>query len=198
LALLVAIKRPSKKIVLTGAAGFAVVIIGGLSISTTDWFSNVVLHEDPESTVVSKSNEGHVASLAEGAVRVIKQPLGGGVGSTGSATLYDKDTSNDFIVENNYFFVAHESGWLGLGLFLVLFIGTLRALWRRRSSWLALGLLASGIGLGVIALLLPVWVDETVALIWWGLAGATVATSGIMGNEHGRTRTRQQKTTGTT
>jgi hypothetical protein len=34
---------------------------------------------------------------------------------------------------------------------------------------------ASGIGLAVIGVLLPVFVDETVAIIWWGLAAVGLA-----------------------
>jgi hypothetical protein len=36
--------------------------------------------------------------------------------------------------------------------------------------------LASGIGLALIGLLLPVWVDDTVSIVWWGLAA--IATGG--------------------
>lgn len=186
--------RPSKKIMLSGAA-ITVVLVGSLvALSSTDWFSNVVLHEDPESTVVTKSNAGHVESLEEGFSRMVRQPFGAGVGSTGSASLYDADTKNDIVIENYYFFVAHEVGWIGLLTFLAIFGLTLYGLFKRRSDWLALGVFASGIGLGLIGILLPVWTDETVAFIWWGLAGAVLGTPrGIMGGKHGRS-TRKQKT----
>lgn len=158
------------------AGGVLVVLVAGLvAVSSTAWFSNVILHVNPDSTVVSKSDSGHAASLRTGAERLIAQPLGGGIGSTGSASLYDADTSNDFIVENQYFFVAHESGWLGLLLFVLLLVGTFVALYRRRGSWVALGIFAGGVGLAIIGLLLPVWTDDTTAIIWWGLAGAAIA-----------------------
>ncbi|MES2876011.1 MAG: O-antigen ligase family protein [Patescibacteria group bacterium] len=174
-------KKVSRSFVLAGMAVFALLIVGLVLVSTTDWYSNVILHEDPESTVVSKSNDGHIESFETGAYRAVTQPVGAGVGSTGSASLYDDDQANDAIIENYYFFVAHESGWLGLTLFIALFAGVLIELWRRRSGWPALGLFASGIGLALIGMLLPVWADETVALIWWGVAGALIApTSGII------------------
>ena len=189
--------RLSKRLLLGTAAGVLVVAIALGAVSTTDWFSNVILHEDPESTVIAKSNDGHLASLGDGFGRLLTQPFGAGVGSTGSATLYDDDTSNDTIIENYYFFVAHESGWLGLATFLGLFVMVMMELWRRRAGWPALGTFGAGIGLGLIGLLLPVWADETVALIWWGLAGALIAPiSGIMGRKHA-TGTRKQKTKGT-
>jgi hypothetical protein len=189
--------RPSRRALAVTGGLFGIAMIGLLLVSTGDWFSNVILHEDPESTIESKSNAAHVASLRDGMMRGLTQPIGAGVGSTGSASLYDASPQNDLVIENYYLFVAHESGWVGLAVFIALFGLVLRALWRRRSDWLALAVFASGIGLGLIALLLPVWTDETVALIWWGLAGAITASSrGIIGGRHAK-GTRQQKTTGT-
>ena len=177
-------RRPSRRAIAV-SAGF---VLGGLMaftfLQSTDWYSNVILHEDPESTVISKSNDEHVSSLADGTRRLISQPLGAGVGSTGSASLYDEDTKNDAIIENWYLLVAHESGWLGLALFGALFGLILIRLWGHRTGWPALGLFASGVGLALIGLLLPVWADETVALTWWGLAG------GILGSGYAK-RTRQ-------
>lgn len=179
--LLLAGRRVNKRILILG--GIGVVWLGGLVLLTaqSDWFSNVILHEDPESTVVSKSNDEHLQSLSTGWQRMISEPFGHGVGSTGSASLYDTDGGNDIIIENYYFFIAHETGWLGLLLFVGLFGYVLLLLWRVRSDWRAKGLFASGIGLGLVGILLPVWADETVAIVWWGLAGAFLATiSGIM------------------
>jgi hypothetical protein len=193
-----AIRRPSKRILTTGAVVVAVVGIGLFYLSSTDWFSNVILHVDPESTVAAKSNAGHFASLTSSANRLVSQPFGAGIGSTGSASLYDGSPANDVIIENYYFFVAHEAGWLGLALFLIILVYVFKRLWLRRASWLALGLFASGVGLSLIGLLLPVWADETVSLIWWGLAGAVIAApSGIIGARYAA-KSRQQKTTRTT
>lgn len=156
----------------------SIVVVSGLAlilVSTTDWYTNVILHEDDESITTSKSNDEHVQSLATGAYRAVTQPVGAGIGSTGSASLYDKDSANDAIIENYYFFVAHESGWLGLITFVALYVLIMISLWKRRANWPALAVFASGIGLALIGLLLPVWADETVSLIWWAMAGALVA-----------------------
>ncbi len=188
--------KVSKKVLGIGVAMLAIVVLAGLFISQTDWFSNVILHEDPESNVVAKSNEGHVTSLFDGLHRVGTQPFGAGIGSTGSASLYDKNTSNNTIIENTYLFIAHESGWLGLLVFLALFSTTVVTLWRHRAkSWLNVAVLTSGVGLALIGLLLPVWVDDTVSIIWWALAGMALASvSGIIGEGNAK-RTRKQKTT---
>lgn len=181
--------RLSRRMVFAGVASLLVLAAGLAVVSNTDWYSNVILHEDPESTVVAKSNDEHVQSLATGAYRFATQPLGAGVGSTGSASLYDADTSNDTIIENYYFFVAHETGWLGFGVFIGLFGLVMARLWRQRRNWVAIGLFGSGIGLALIGVLLPVWADETVALTWWALAGAVLANiSGIIRRDESRAR----------
>jgi hypothetical protein len=105
-------------------------------------------------------------------VRFAKQPLGGGVGSTGSASLLG---DSGLIIENQYLFIAHESGWLGLGIFIAIFITVLRRLYANRRDWLNLGVLASGISLAVIGVIQPVFVDDTVSLVWWGLAAIALA-----------------------
>lgn len=189
-------RRINKRIILlAGSIGIAVAITG-FFIAQTSWFSNVILHENPESKVEAKSNEDHALSLVDGGKRVASQPFGAGIGSTGSASLYDGDSSNDTTIENTYLFVAHESGWFGLAVFVVLFGLIIVVLWRHhKNNWLVIGVLGSGIGLAMIGLLLPVWVDDTVSLIWWGLAGVAIASiSGIMkgGDAKG---TRKQKTT---
>jgi len=148
-------------------------LIGGVIVGqNSEFVSNVILHENVRGGSDVSSNEGHVDSLADGLGRMLRQPLGGGIGSTGSASLYG---SEPLIIENQYLFIAHEVGWLGLGLFLVIFVIVMKRLWQRRSDYLALGVFTSGAGLALIGLLLPVWVDDTVAIIWWGLAAVALA-----------------------
>ena len=105
---------------------------------------------------------------------MLAQPLGGGIGSTGSASLF---TDEPFIIENQYLFIAHETGWMGLALFIAITYLVLSILWRQRKDWFALGVFASGLGLALIGLIQPVWVDETVAIVWWGLAAIALAHS---------------------
>lgn len=178
--------RLSPKKLLIGFSGLVVGTLGLVALlGSSDWFANVVLHEDPESSVVEKSNTAHLASLEDGASRLVRQPLGAGIGSTGSAVEYG--SSGGPTIENYYLFVAHEAGWLGFVGFIMIVALVLRDLYRERSSWLGAALLASGIGLAVIGLLLPVWTDETVSITWWALAGS------IIGSSYAK-RTRQQKT----
>lgn len=149
-------------------------LVGGLVATwQTPFVSQVVLHEDPTRANLVNSNDGHLSSLENGFTRMLHEPLGGGIGSTGSASLY---SNHGLIIENHYLFVAHEVGWLGLVLFVVLFGTILWRLWQGRRSPLLLAVCASGVGLAVIGLLLPVWADDTVSIVWWGLAGVALAT----------------------
>jgi hypothetical protein len=146
----------------------------------TNFVSNVLLHQNASTGASVNSNQGHVESLQEGVNRMVHQPLGGGIGSTGSASLYG---TQPLIVENQFLFIAHEAGWPGLVLFVYITFLVQRGLWRRRADWFALGVFASGIGMVLIGLLLPVWVDDTVAIIWWGLAAVALAGKDIHGGK---------------
>lgn len=174
-AALMAARRLSRRawivgIILTCALSGAVLMLLGAK-----FVSIVFLHDDPNGGALITSNEGHGDSLLDGFGLMLRQPLGGGIGSTGSASLFGP---SPLIIENQYLFVAHEVGWLGLALFIGLFSLILWRLWRRRSDWLACGAFASGVGLALIGLLLPVWADDTVGLVWWGLAAVALGGSG--------------------
>lgn len=133
---------------------------------------NVILHNNPSDSQSFNSNEGHAVSLSDGLKRFIQQPAGKGVGTTGSASLFGKDP---LIIEDQYLFIAHEVGWLGLGLFAAIFITILQKLYKNRQDWLSLGIFASGVALAGIAVIQPVFVDDTVSLVWWGLAAIALA-----------------------
>jgi hypothetical protein len=146
----------------------------GLTIGRQSSFvTNVILHDNPSTGAVTNSNQGHLSSVQTGLVNAAYQPFGAGVGSTGSASLHGNAPT---IIENQYLFITHETGWLGLLLFVGLYVLIMMRLWQRRQDWVALGVFASGIGLTVIGLLLPVWVDDTVSIIWWGLAAIALGT----------------------
>ena len=156
--------------------------VGGLiATRDSDFVSNVLLHENATTGAAVNSNDGHVESLRDGVSRMLHQPLGGGIGSTGSASFYG---DKPLIIENQFLFIAHEVGWIGVVIFIYITFLVLRGLWQRREDWLALGVFASGIGLVLVGLLLPVWVDDTVAIIWWGLAAVALAGTTKTGVKH--------------
>ena len=140
-------------------------------LRNSSFVQNVILHDNPTTGSSVDSNEAHVDSLGQGLERVVRQPFGAGIGSTGSASL---KSDKPLIIENQYLFTAHESGWFGLGLFVVIYIFILGRLYNYRRDWLSLGVFASGIGLAIVGILLPVWVDDTVSLVWFGFAAVAL------------------------
>jgi hypothetical protein len=164
--------KRSKRITL-GVILILVVMVGVVTSNANSQFiSHILLHQNPNSNHLSRTNIEHVESLKDGSSRMINQPLGAGVGTTGSASLF---TDNPLIIENQYLFVAHETGWLGLVVFIILIFIIFKRLWLKRADWLCLGVLGAGVALSLIGLLLPVWSDDTVSMIWWGLAGLASA-----------------------
>jgi hypothetical protein len=154
-------------------SSLAVILALGFAVGSNSYLmSNIILHDDPNTTSERSSNDEHLSSLSDAADLVSDGPFGYGVGTTGSASLYG---DQPLIIENQYLATAHEVGWVGLGIFLVIFGYILRGLWAHRRDPLALGLLASGIGMAVIGLVLPVWTDDTVSIVWWGLAALALA-----------------------
>ncbi len=154
------------------AVGTLLVVALGVAVRNTSFVQNVILHDNPSTGAMVDSNEAHVDSLSDGTVRMLAQPFGAGIGSTGSASLFG---DKPLIIENQYLLIAHEVGWLGITLFAMIYAILIHRLWQHRQEWLAVGLFASGIGLALIGILLPVWVDDTVSIIWWGLVAVVLA-----------------------
>lgn len=170
------------KLVLAGAV---LVMATSLFVAKdTTEFKNIILHDNPATGAAIDSNSAHAESFMDGLNRLAVQPLGAGVGSTGSASLFGGE---GLIIENQYLMIAHEAGWGGLLLFLGLFGLLLYELWQRRTNWLALTVLASGLGLAAIGMLLPVWADDTVSIVWWGLAAIA-----LIGGQNGQGTTNQK------
>lgn len=177
--------RISRKVWITSGMLLFALVGGLLAARETPLLSNVIFHENPNGGSSVSSNDDHVSSLQYGLAQLVSKPLGSGIGSTGSASLLGGSPA---LVENQFLFVAHETGWLGLALFVTLFVLIMKRLWQNREDWLSLGVFATGIGLSMIGLLLPVWADDTVSIVWWGLAGIA-----IIGGKYVR-RTTKQKT----
>lgn len=154
----------------------ALAVGGFMAVKDNSFVSNVILHEDPAEGNSVGSNAGHVESLQYGIKAMIAQPFGAGTGSTGTASYHGP---SPVIIENQYLFIAHEVGWLGIVIFLVIFIEVMRRVWLRRQDWLALSVFVSGVSLATIGVILPVWVDDTVSITWWGLAAVAIASKEV-------------------
>jgi O-antigen ligase len=150
------------------AAILAVVLRNDIS------FQNFVLHTQKHSSVASTSDQGHLQALRAGLKDVSHHPLGFGPGTAGPASYYNTGHPAR-IAENYYVQVGQETGWLGLILFILINVGVGALLYVRRADPLALSLFASLIGLTLINMFSHAWADDTLAYVWWGLAGVALA-----------------------
>ena len=165
----------AQKIALGVTAGLAIIAAGlviGLRNDTK--LQNFVFHTQKHSAVASTSDQGHLQALRAGLSDVAHHPIGFGPGTAGPASYYN--TGHPTRIAENYFVqIGQETGWLGLVLFILINVGVGMLLYVRRADPLALSLFASLIGLTFINLFSHAWADDTLAYVWWGLAGVALA-----------------------
>jgi len=164
------LSRRSQRIGLAIGAGLVVIGAGlatGLRHDIN--FENFVLHSQTNSAVPTTSDQGHLSALRSGLSDLRRQPLGDGPGTAGPASVYNDHPAR--IAENYYIQIGQEVGWLGLAMFLLINLGVGYLLFLRRADPLALSLFASLIGITFINMLSHAWTDDTLAYVWWGLAG---------------------------
>jgi hypothetical protein len=132
-------------------------------------FENFVLHTQTHSAVPTTSDQGHVAALKNGLRDLSHHAMGDGPGTAGPASVYNNHPVR--IAENYYIQIGQEVGWIGLLMFVLINVGVGYLLFVRRADPLALSLFASLIGITFISMLSHAWTDDTLAYVWWGLAG---------------------------
>ncbi len=139
-------------------------------------FEDAFFHTSQLSKSKHSSNQNHVIALKNGVHDILHQPFGQGPGSAGPASVHNNHPAR--ISENYFLEVGQEAGWLGLVLFVAITVLVAKTLWDKRAEegQLVITMLASLAGLVVVNLLLPAWTDDTLAYVWWGLAGVAAAT----------------------
>ena len=167
----------AKKLLAIAGIGLAVLaLIGVAVVHKSTQLENIVLHTQTKSSVSTSSNGGHLASLRQASRDIVHQPLGRGPGTAGPASVYNAPAAPR-IAENYFLQIGQEVGIWGLGLFILINVGIGYLLWLRRADPLALTLFASFIGLTIVNLLSHAWADDTLAYVWWGLAGVAMASA---------------------
>jgi O-antigen ligase len=157
--------------------GFAVLLLVGavtasaLRHNTT--FENVFFHTQANSSIKSTSDQGHAAAFKSGLHDVVHEPLGQGTGTAGPASVYNNNKAR--FSENYYLQTGQEVGIMGMAIFIAINALVGLELWNKREDLLAQILLASLIGITFINILSHAWTDDTLAYIWWGLAGIALA-----------------------
>lgn len=178
LAALFSLKSRRAKLWVAGISG-GVLVLAGVSLlvlQSNIRFENIVFHTQRHSAVATTSDGGHAAALKNGLHDMVHNPFGAGPGTAGPASIYNNHPPR--IAENYYIQIGQETGLLGLLLFLLINAGLGLLLWIRREDTLALSLLVSLAGISFICLLSHAWADDTLAYVWWGLAGIAVAPVG--------------------
>lgn len=158
-------------------AAIGLVGAGAVVVQQNARLQNIFLHTQENSSIKVSSNDGHLDALRQGVVDVVHEPLGRGPGSAGPASVYNNHPAR--ISENYFLQIGQEVGWIGLGLFIALQVGIGYILWLRRGDPLAQCLLAALIGITFVNLLSHAWTDDTVAYLWWGLAGIALVPSAL-------------------
>jgi hypothetical protein len=173
LLLLSKLSQKTQRIALGVVVLMAVVaVVVTISFRHNPRFQNFVFHTETNSQIQIDSNESRYAALRSGFNDVAGDALGEGPGTAGPASFYNDNKPR--IAENYFIQVGQETGWLGLLLFLLINVGVAALLFVRRADPLALSLFASLVGLTFINLLSHAWADDTLAYVWWGLAGVAM------------------------
>jgi hypothetical protein len=164
----------ARRIIGWAVAGAAVLLIAiGFLLRNNLTYENFVLHTDRVSKAAQSSNQGHTQAFKAAVHDIAHQPLGGGVGTAGPQSAYNDRPAR--IAENYYLQIGQEAGIIGMLLLISICIIIAKMLFERRAEPLALILFASLIGISLVNLLSHAWSDDTLAYIWWGLAGITLA-----------------------
>ncbi|HEY4963534.1 MAG TPA: O-antigen ligase family protein [Candidatus Saccharimonadales bacterium] len=153
-----------------------VVVLGSLAVifKNSTRVQNIVLHTQSNSAVKTTSDQGHTSAVKGGLKDIVTNPIGKGPGSAGPASVYNNHPAR--IAENYYIQIGQETGVIGLALFLVINVYVGIILWRQKQDNLSLALLASFLGIFIINMLSHAWSDDTLAYLWWGLAGIAIGT----------------------
>jgi O-antigen ligase len=142
-------------------------------------FQNVILHSD-ESTVMADPNELRIQLQNQAIRETLDDPKGHGPGTAGLASI--GNPRGTFLTENYYLQISHELGLVGLALFLG-FLGYVLACILRLKDIEAKALLVGCFfGYGLMALLIHLWSNESVAAQWWLFSGIILGIASVDNN----------------
>lgn len=172
-ATLLAVSRRVAKWLLAGMIITLLIAVGSVyMLRNNDTIQNTVFHSDETSEAKTSSNADRASALQRGLRDVAHEPLGRGPGTAGPASF--RNTAEPRIAEDYYLQIGQEVGWLGLALFVALLGIVAYRLWKIRTNWAAVGLLASLVGLSAVNLFSHAWADDSLGMLWWGLAGVVL------------------------
>lgn len=167
------LRSKNKMRILPMASFLAVAIISGYMLRNTNYVQNIIFHRYPNETSNYNSDDNRLSTIKYAIKSVNEKPFGHGVGSSGPASNHG-DTP--VIIENQFLDIGYQIGWVGLISYIgiISYVGYM--LIKVKNNF-ALAHFIGLVSISVIALFWPVWTDDTIVLIWWGIAGSLLSTS---------------------
>ncbi len=153
----------------------ASLMLGGLFYTARDtrFVQDVIIHDNPNQGGGVNPNEGRLRAMEQGVSDVISRPIAGcGAGCAGPASVHNQAGAN--LSENYFIQIAQEAGLIGLALYLAIFIMVARKLLMINSE-LSRSLFGIFVGVFVASLFSHAWADDTIAYVWWGVAGLVIS-----------------------
>jgi len=171
-----------RRVLLAGAVVAVLLFSSGVWLMRdNNTVQNTLFHSDETSQAGTSSNAQRLSALKQGIHDIENQPLGAGPGTAGPAS--ERNNGQARIAENYFLQIGQEVGVIGLVLFVAINGLVAQQLWRRTDT-LSRVLLASFVGLTIVNLMSHAWVDDTLCLLWWGLAGAALSAPDILKRKH--------------
>lgn len=165
----------------------AAALLGVAAFSSNRSLQETLFHISSSSASPQSSNAIRLNDMKTAAGQIIHQPLGRGPGTAGPASF--RNIYPPRIAENYYLQLGQEVGIIGMAVFIAINALVAWRLWGERHQPLHLVLLATLVGISFINLVSHAWTDDTLSLLWWGLAGAAFG-SILKGKHNGRVQAR--------
>lgn len=154
------------------------ILLLGIGLAVTLVVSIPGLYE--QIVIRQASSTGHYKEAINAFGLIIAHPLGYGIGNAGPATHLLSDSTSLGIPESWYLQTAIELGLIGLVLFVLILMLTLKNFYiayKKIHDPIYASLAISLVAIGVSSLFLHSWEESAVALSFWALAGATLRQS---------------------
>lgn len=175
--------QKTRRLIFGLSIGAVIVASGGLALlGRNSIIDNTLFHTDKTSRSPDSSNEVHTQAFTSGLKSVVKQPLGRGPGTAGPASF--RNDKPPRLAENYYLQIAQEAGIIGLAIFLAINFKIAKLLWQSGKQPLSIILFSSFMGLFLVNMLSHAWADDTLSLLWWGLAGIALSSVILKPKQH--------------
>jgi len=166
-------QRQRRVLVLT-LAGLIILAVAGMYSLRNEPSAQTTFFHTSSSSASRSSNDVRSYALSLGWHDIIREPAGRGPGTAGPASFRNNKRAPR-IAESYFLQIGQEVGILGLLIFIAINYFIAKELWHRRRKLLPRMLLASLAGLTFVNLVSHAWADDSLAYLWWGLAGVCLS-----------------------